>query len=686
MTDMRLDAPAATAAPADDVVARFTRLTPRSVRSAAAVLTGVFFVLRAWVAGCGYLTGDDYLIIGHATAYPLFSREVLEYSHNVHVMPASMLLGGIAGRISPYQYWFPLLTLLVFQALYFWLAWRLVERVFGWRPLALVPLGILVAAPVTLLPWVWWAAAVNMFPLLMATMAGALCALNVVEGRHRVRWTAAAVLIVFVAMLFFVKAILLPLALLAAVWIVVPAPSPWWSRLLHVLRRGASLWVLLAAVSGGYLAWYRTVVVPGSAPAFDLPLLMDVMSASVVRTFVPASVGGPVAWTALPASVASTGAPDWVVVGALQVVAIFAIIGCWWSGRARVAWAMVLGQLLLDGLMLAVVRPFWAEVGAYTLRYNADAVVLFALAVGVSLMPVRGEQTPPRMERARRSLLRRRRWVLLTASATAAVALGLCAVSTLALAGPVQDDNSRSWALTLRESVIERGSTDILSGDNPFGYFMPGYGLSPLSPWLHQVEQVDQLVTIGQSGAVVPGVVLGPSVALPARDACTYSHGTGVVHVVLPTPVFPWQHTVRLEYLASGAMTTGVRIGAGESVQVPLAPGGHVTYVHASGGGTDLTIGPTSTGEGMCVGRVDVGDVVPDPTAPAVPVPGLAPEPPPTTASTTAPAPTTSAGAAAPSAAPAPSASPSATSFPLPTAVSSPATVSAPVPGASASG
>jgi hypothetical protein len=356
----------------------------------------------------------------------------------------------------------------------------------------------------------------------------------------------------------------------------------------------------------------------------DTPRWFELAGRSIMLAFLPASVGGPLSWADIGQGSAAADPPLWVVVGAAQVLAILVVGGCLMLRRARLAWSLVALLLVADAVALSYARALASGLAAQTLRYNADALVLMAVAVGASLMPMRGTAAGPTYLRVRAFLGRRPRWVLPVGGLVAYLVVVLALISTITLAAPVNANTSRAWTMGVQRQLALHGPATFIDQTvpvfvaDPLGYPTNLYSsvLSPLRPTLSIVPQTDTLRTIDDSGTFIPATVQGPSAKKGPAGPCNYAVRDGITPVDLTGPVFTWGWVMKIDYAASEDTVANVRLGAGTPMPIAFSKGLHTTYFNVEGGGDSLTIGPTTNGVGMCVGGVTVGKLTPAPPTP----------------------------------------------------------------------
>jgi hypothetical protein len=576
--------------------------------AALAVLTAAAPLgLHAWFALNAFFWQDDFVIMFRAAqANPLDPAYLFQAYNREHLAPGAFLLAWLVTAVAPLSYPVAVLPLLAMQALTALLFWRLLVRCFGARWALLVPFAVFAAAPLILVPTVWWAYGVQLIPMLLA-MVGALAAhVRYLDGGQRrhlgytLLWTATG-------MAFYEKAALIP-ALLLAVTILL-APPRERSAVGWALRRHATVWyahlALLTAYAGAYLALTSTAVTqPGSG---DLGVL-DLANRLVVDTFLPGLFGGPlgdpgagVSWQPPPVAVQ-------VIAGALAVAIVVTSLVRDNSRRVRIAWLVLAGYLVADVALVSVTRLdlISALVGADP-RYVADAVPVAVLCATFACLrpreaPVRRPSRPVAVLTA----------VLLVAFAVNAT------LSHVRLAPAAQARHAKAYVATARAELAANPGIVLFDGEAPMdvliNWFGPDartsrvIGLLPGPPrfdiaaeTVHMldrsgvprpIERLDNAVTD------VPGAA--PGCGHRVTDQHTMIDLTGEVRGKL---------LARVEYYTADGGPGWVEV-AGDRVEVDFAEGVHVLHVPVDGTVSRLTIWRATAVRGVCVAKVIVGEPV----------------------------------------------------------------------------
>ncbi|WP_433252547.1 hypothetical protein ACQPYK_08020 [Streptosporangium sp. CA-135522] len=349
--------------------------------------------LRVLVLSDSYFVEDDLLFVGNAYENDL-TLDFVTRVHKGHFMPGAIALTWVLSRIAPYDWLLVAGVTFVAQALLSVLALRLLRTLFGTRPAILAPLALLLFSPLTIPAFGWWAAAINAIPLQLVLVLALTDQVRFTRGegdrygRRALAWCVAG-------MAFSTKGVFVTFLLFALTTAFLRDRKAGWARsMLGEVRRHWRLWsvhvMALAAYTIAYLARMDTAPGEGaSLPRSDVAV--DLVSLMLGRTFPSGAVGGPLAWVPTPAGgLASPStavvAVAWTVLVALLVVSVVH------RRRALRAWVVLGGYLLLaDAVPTVIARGSYTSLVGMESRYVADAVVVFAICLGLALLPVRGE-------------------------------------------------------------------------------------------------------------------------------------------------------------------------------------------------------------------------------------------------------------------------------------------------------
>ena len=594
-------------------------MTARQVQVTAWCLIGLSIVMRGVVIVSGGFYWDDFILQGRAARLPL-DGNFLTYNHDGHLMPAAMAVSWVTERLAPLEFWLPALEMLLGQAALGVAGWWLLQRVFSARPLVLVPFAYFLFTGLTLPGNSWWAAALNALPLQLAMVLATAGLFGYLQGRRR--WVQEALVVgsVVVALAFFEKSVVLLPWLLLAAWIFAPDARPW-----HFLRdqwqRARWLWLALALVVGGYYWWFsanqtRELNNPG------LAAIGATLRQAVVEAIAPTLLGGPGGWLPVGSGMSVAAPPTWLTIFSVLVLVALVGFGCAVSSRAARAWIaagayvvgitvlFAIGRTGIDGTPLLMTA----------LRYTADATVPITLAIGLTLLPMAGEQPAARAVAMRRQLAGVR-WPALAGDSALALLVLLVATTTYTgyWANWVSSP-AKPWLANARASMAADPSGTIIRQDVPeyilFGlanpYHRTDWLLAPLPQRPVFADFTDNPRFVGFDGTMVPGLINGVSSPPGPDGSCGYLlTGDGVHSIALSADVFEWEHRVELDYLASADTPALVALGTGSPTTVDMPAGLDRMVVLVEGGGTEVTISGLTPGVTVCVSRVAVGQWLP---------------------------------------------------------------------------
>lgn len=581
-----------------------------------AIAVGIVpFAMHAWAALHGYFWQDDFVITYRAAGAEPFDLDYLFQAYNnEHVAPGMFLLAWLITSIAPLSYPAAVLPLLAMQAATSVLLWRLLVRCFGARWAILVPFTIFTFSPLILLPTLWWAYGVQLFPLLLA-MVGALgahvCHLRDGSTRHAV----FAALWTVVGMAFYVKAALFAGLLFGITVLLAPrgerSPAGW------ALRRYAWLWLVHATLVAGYVALYlrltRTEIRGGEDQALPVTELFFRL---IGDTFLAGIFGGPLG--------GSAGGTTWATPPlAVQVLATMLAVGVLIAGllvggrRAGRAWLLLAGYLAIDLCLVAVTRL--ALLGPFLSadpRYIADAVPVAVLCAAFAFLPPRlhGQAGPshaaPAPARGPRAV--RVAGVVITA-AFAVTAI----ISHQRLAGALPTDHARDYVSNARAALSQDPDLVLYDGGVPQDIMINWFlhdarpsrviGLLPGPPRFD--EPTDNLHVLDESGRPRPVNNLANTIAGQAGPIpnCGYPVEQSVTAIPLNAPARG--RVLRLEYYTAEDGDATVNVG-GRETTVTFHRGPHFLYLVANPPYVRVDVHRNDRSAAVCIVSIVTGEPV----------------------------------------------------------------------------
>ncbi|NUR91704.1 MAG: hypothetical protein HOY71_47160 [Nonomuraea sp.] len=612
MTDT-IDPRAGTVITVPGAVARLAlRIRRNGVLLTGLVLVAAAVAAKAAIVQDAYFKEDDYEFVARAMESDL-SFDYLTRIHFGQFMPGGFLLAWLTTRLHAYDWGWAAGSVLALHALAGLAVLRMLRVVFGRRPATLVPLVVFLVAPITVPALAWWAAGLNTVFLQVALpMAIASHWLHVRTGRL---WHAvAAALWVLFGLLGFVKGFALPVLLFALTAI-------YHGGLRATLRRWLTAWAMYAGVLLAFGALYvqRSATSPGMSglPIFDqaLGFLWELLA----RTFATTVLGGPWRWF---------GGRDWgvaspplpLVVASIVVLAALIVITSRYRRRAFLVWTTLLGYVLLaDALPVLWGRVYLLGSFAGTdTRYVADAAPLLALAVGLVLLPVRGEAEP-----YRRGLPAKER-VTGTAGALFGLFTGASLVTTSLFAGYLGAERRHDYIETARAELAKADPDAVIFDrlvpsevlpDSYKNYSLTSRLLGAMAtPEVRARMYAPPATTDGlvfdDQGHLRPVDVQGVPLVPVTKNRC-WPATAGTVQVPLDNrAVRPEGTLVRLGYAAPAK--TPVTLWMGDrAVDLTLHEGFGRIFVLAVPGADRIVVHDAPPG--LCLGDVTPGQAVPRP-------------------------------------------------------------------------
>ncbi|MTK05314.1 hypothetical protein [Micromonospora sp. CP22] len=363
------------------------------IRTAALALIALSVLWRAQVASRGFLAADDYVMITQAAESELTVEHLLSLYNN-HLMPGGRLLIWLITEYVGMAYWPYVLLMATGQAILGLTFFRLLRRLLRPSWLLLLPLGALMFSPLTLEATSWWAVGVNMLPMQIAMVLAVGAQVGYVQTRRK-RHLVTLALSVLLGLAFFEKAILVvPLVFLltAALY----ANGGFFRTIWTTIRRWWPSWLLLTALSLGFLAAYLTRSESSLRRPASAGEVFTFITQMLGSTVVPGLLGGPWQWLGAGDGAPVAAPPElgtWIA-WTIFVALVWATVRR--SRRAGRAWLLLGAYLVLVAAMLAATRlgSTFSGVAGGVPRYVSDVVVVAAICLGVSVV---GLARPPRV-------------------------------------------------------------------------------------------------------------------------------------------------------------------------------------------------------------------------------------------------------------------------------------------------
>ncbi|MEG3633356.1 hypothetical protein [Micromonospora palythoicola] len=355
------------------------------IRTAALAIVALSVLWRAQLASRGFLAADDYVMITQAAEADLTVGHLLTLYNN-HLMPAGRLITWLITEHLGMVYWPYVLLMALGQAILGIAFFRLLRRLLRPSWLLLLPLGALMFSPLTLEATSWWAVGVNMLPMQIAMVLAVSAQISYVQtGRKRHLVTLA--LSVLLGLVFFEKAILV-VALVFLLTAALYADGGFFRTLWTTIRRWWPSWLLLTALSLGFLAAYLINSESSLRRPTSVGEVFTFLTQMLGSTVLPGLVGGPWRWLGAGDGAPVAAPPElgrwvaWTLVVALIVATVRR------RRRAGRAWLLLGAYLVLVAGMLAATRlgSTFSGVAGGVPRYVSDVVVVAAICLGVAVV------------------------------------------------------------------------------------------------------------------------------------------------------------------------------------------------------------------------------------------------------------------------------------------------------------
>lgn len=590
------------------------RRSVNAVAVAAAALILIQLVIRGVLAFGGYFYWDDLILVGRAGTEDLFSASYLFDDHDGHVMPGAFLVAGVITRLSPLNWWWPAISLVVLQLLASLALLRTLRVILGWRPVLLLPLTFALFTPLGVPGFAWWAAALNSLPMITALAWVCGDAILLVRTGNR-RYAASGAVVFFGGLLFFEKAAVIPFVAFA-----VAASLEYVRGERHPVRvvwgRGGRLWVAALGLIGAWIVLY-VIVVDQQRWSSDLPMTWNLLQRSVTHGIVPGLAGGPWEWQRwAPASPWATPPVLVMVLGWLGLGAAVAI-SLTRKRRIGMVWLVAAGYAIACQVPIYLMRSskFTALELAQTLRYLPDLVVVLAVLAAVAFCA-------PNRVATQWLDASRRRTAVTAAVAVAFLLSSLYSTSTFLISW--RDNPTKSYLINARAALAAaQAASDAPMLDQEVDPLVlqrvawPENLTSHMFALLHDRPEFSSSTTelrlLDMSGRLVDGQVTWVRTMVPGpRPRCGYLVQTDFpVRIPLDGPLLPSEWTTEINYLANsnGSMTLSLNEGA--KTKVPVHPGLNRVFVRLSGAGDTITVHADTAALSVCLASGPVGYVAP---------------------------------------------------------------------------
>jgi hypothetical protein len=526
----------------------------RGAQGAAALgVIAVMLVVRWRLLASSYFNQDDFYMTGRAYRSDL-TWGYLFSDFAGHVNPFQQLTLWVVAHHAPYDWPAIAAAILLVNLAATVLAWLILSRLLGNTWSRVVLLAVFAWAPITLVPTLWWSAAMFLWPHVLCSLAAVWLLVRWRQGDGR-GWVNAVgiVVVTAVALLWHERAVLIaPLVFGVAVALADEASG--WRRLTAAVSRFRWLWLAMVGTVAGFLVVHGmlTDVEGGGGTARQQ---VEVSWSFVGRNVVPGLVGGP--WSGRTVGGAVEPATWVTVVSVVLVVAVAALV-LWRGGPAR-RWglAVLVGYVGADLALLLAGRSGFGQIIGLDPRYSSDTLHAAVLCVALCL---RDAPAWPAL-----ATQRARAWVVGGLLAAYGVA---SAFGTALLVPHFQNKDDRAFVTHLRDDLADDPTQVIVDGPAPAELVLPLVGddnrysviFAPLPELPAFDEPSPRLRVVGPDGGLRPIQLAGSVPSVPGPDdECGYPVSDAPVDVELAAPV-DGRLLLRVRYYSADEST--VRVGA----------------------------------------------------------------------------------------------------------------------------
>ena len=527
----------------------------RGAQGAAAIgVIVVMLAVRGRLLAGSYFNQDDFYMTGRAYRSDL-TWDFLFSDFAGHVNPFQQLTLWMVAHHAAYDWPVIAAAILVVDLAATVLVWLILSRLLDGQWSRVVLLAVFAWAPMTLMPTLWWSAAMFLWPHVLGSLAAIWLLVRWRQGDGRA-WVngAGIVLVTAVALLWHERAVLI-LPLVFGVAVALADEASGWRWLTAALRRFRWLWLGMAGVVTGFLVVHGmlTDVEGGGGTARQQ---VEVSWSFIGRSVVPGLVGGP--WAGRTEGGAVVPATWVTVVSIVLVVAVVALLLRYGGPARRWALAVLAGYVAADLALLLAGRSGFGQIIGLDPRYSSDT--LHAAVVCVALC-LRGASWPAPARRHVRALV--------VGGLVAAYGVA-SAFGTALLVPHFQNEEDREFVTNLRDDLAADPTQVILDGPAPEELVLPLVGddnqysviFGPLPELPAFDEPSTRLRVVGADGGLQPVKLAGSLPSLPGPDGeCGYGVSTVPVDVEMALPI-AGRVLLRVRYYSADEATVTVRAGA----------------------------------------------------------------------------------------------------------------------------
>jgi hypothetical protein len=588
----------------------------RRVERTAYALIGAHLVVRALLLSQSTFHQDDFFYMRKSLQQPFFAYLFQDY--NGHLMPGQLLVAWFTEHVAPQHWPTVVVVMLVMQAVAGVKMWRALREMTGARWAAIAGLVVYLFAPIAVMPFLWYAAALQSVSLQVAMAGVLLHQVRFMRNGHRLDLALAASWFAF-ALFFWEKglAILLVMLMVSMLWF--PTTAGWrgaWAA----VRRDRWLWCTYGLLAAVYLVLYSTITTPEQGPAQPPSMYVRVGWRALTGGAIPYLLGGPFG----DARDSIGGVPP-VRAGEvyLAIVLVAMVLTVRRFRPAWRAWALVSAYLFVNVVTNTATRAYiFGAATGLSARYFADLVVVAAIAVPLMWVPVdRPTLEVPLLEPAvaQPQVQRRNAAVGVAAGAVAATYI-VCSIATswIAMLG-LPPDQIRTYMANARHDLERLGPVVLHDAVAPGGILMSGRVsdvVIPMRVGARFDEPADQLYATDAVGHVAPVVLVKAATSSPGPDGkCgtkVTNGGTSTLHFAGKLPYWVW--TVRIDYFIGSDGAVTVSTGATQQHAV-VRHDRHTLFLTMTDRIDDIDVSLFGATAPLCITQVDVG-FVPDAPSP----------------------------------------------------------------------
>ncbi|MEO6605261.1 MAG: hypothetical protein ABIN55_06580 [Aeromicrobium sp.] len=567
---------------------------------------------RTWAAGNSWFEGDDFIFLG-AAAHGDADRGWLFEPQNVHLMPVGLFLSTLVGHAGAFTWWLAVVEIVALQGLADLAFWWMLRTLFGNRKAVVAVLAIFLLSPLSLAPLTWWSITLLQMPQQIA-LFGSVAAHVLYLRKKQPRYVLLAGIFLLLGYASFSKSALIPV-ILGLITVLYFTSGGLWTRLRKAIKGYWPAWVVYGGLTVGYAAAFLVKVPSGNTQRPDVTSALETLDLTTIAAFGPGAVGGPWMWE----SYGDVGPGLYYDAPAVLVALTWIVLAAFWAHRTlthRRAWwplMILMTYVLLGALMIVASRTsiLGPSITGLQPRYLIDLAGVFALCVGLTLMPIIGAIEP----------LAPRKVPLITfkPSRRMVIAGGVLFVagsltSSVAFVTPWHDDArmpQKAFVSQLRADLKDLPGPLIVADtavpdEIVWGLFYPynttSRFLAPFGDRVKVVRSGTDLAMIDPKGDVARATIVGDPRSAPGpAKGCGYPI-SGLSRTIDVLAVYDIPLWLTVNYLAGSNST--ITISAGHTtIEMPVMAGLHTAFVSTTGAYDNVTITP-GPGTHLCVDSI----------------------------------------------------------------------------------